>query len=948
MRGQPARGSRGVRRQAAALAGALAGALAFAAAPAFAGPLSMETGMGELVSVPDLGHQELPVLAAGDDGYLVVWRSQPSGIGTEDPPDYEEVRGARVTPNGKLLDADRQGIFFGFVERNTPNPLGFDVAFGGAGYLVVWETQAKIRASLVSASSVPPASVASPSVLLEDTTADMVSPAVVFDSATMTFLVAWIERDTLTRLRGARVSAMGGEPSPAAPFTIAELPPIAPSDAPKPALACDGAGCMVVYKTTDSEEIYGARIAPDDTVTAPFLISTVAGIPDGGSHRALDLAFDGTHYIVVWSLSAQGAQGESIRGARVTSEGVVLDASGVALVNDGGFEPQIGARSGQPPILTWYSGGDQFGTDVVVFASRLDTTGSPALLDPGGVSVGLWPSSFPSGPAPVAIVGPSGKGLVVREGVRGASISSSFDIFASVLTVSDGALTSTPVDEPLSWSWNRQTSPVATWFGEGAGYLFVWNDTLDTSETSIKGPSSLATAVLGESLEAISSEVLFPNGMYYPFAYFAVTGMSNVLIGCLYNNIVADAYAAGAVLIDKYGVQSSMALSTFTALDPAFGSTNIALSGVFDGSAYVIFWVGPAKLLASRVSVAGEVLESDVVVVDDEEGKLNFHERPVASAYGGGGDILVVWQDSSGIFYRRVNTALEEIEVLPALPTKIDDFSNLPTHPAVAYGGDDSYLIVWLVRDDPDGPSTLFGTRVSKDGKRLDENFTIKSGDGGWSPPAVVFDGTSYLVTWEDAGSLFGAWVSPSGVVFDPAGFPVAEPPGLLGPPALASKGDGQTVVAFSRSHFTEPGPDGKTFDVDRARAGIIQNPCAVFACLAPSECRLPGVCNPAGEVADPMLRCSSPGMKADGTPCEGGLCIAGECVAGPPGLVSSAASGGAGGAGVGGSGGAPEGEGGGCACEVVGAARSRGGVMAVAALAVLVARRLGGRRRRR
>src|SRR6185295_4734204 len=75
------------------------------------------------------------------------------------------------------------------------------------------------------------------------------------------------------------------------------------------------------------------------------------------------------------------------------------------------------------------------------------------------------------------------------------------------------------------------------------------------------------------------------------------------------------------------------------------------------------------------------------------------------------------------------------------------------------------------------------GARVLPDGTVLDNGGIIISGYDGYSYPASAFDGTNFVVTWEDEhldGSTFRIYakrVTPGGSVLDQERIPVTPPP---------------------------------------------------------------------------------------------------------------------------------------------------------------------------
>jgi hypothetical protein len=113
-----------------------------------------------------------------------------------------------------------------------------------------------------------------------------------------------------------------------------------------------------------------------------------------------------------------------------------------------------------------------------------------------------------------------------------------------------------------------------------------------------------------------------------------------------------------------------------------------------------------------------------------------------------------------------------------------------------------NYLVVWTHRtatgDD------VYGTRVSASGEILDPaGFVISAGTTNETAPAVAFDGTNYLVVWQDhrlgSGNIFAARVAPSGTVLDPNGFPLDTDADQQRTPAVAFDGTNYLVAWSDR-----------------------------------------------------------------------------------------------------------------------------------------------------
>src|SRR5262245_14327975 len=91
-------------------------------------------------------------------------------------------------------------------------------------------------------------------------------------------------------------------------------------------------------------------------------------------------------------------------------------------------------------------------------------------------------------------------------------------------------------------------------------------------------------------------------------------------------------------------------------------------------------------------------------------------------------------------------------------------------------------LVVWqdLRVDSSTATYHIFGARVDASGKSLDTSgIAIALDVGAQSNPAVAFDGTNWLVVWQDTranatgSDIYAARVNAAGVVLDPGGFPV-------------------------------------------------------------------------------------------------------------------------------------------------------------------------------
>ena len=216
----------------------------------------------------------------------------------------------------------------------------------------------------------------------------------------------------------------------------------------------------------------------------------------------------------------------------------------------------------------------------------------------------------------------------------------------------------------------------------------------------------------------------------------------------------------------------------------------------FDGTNYLVVWTdsrsGSYDIYGARVSVGGVVLDPGGIAISTA---ASYQGRP-AVAFDGT-NYFVVWEDyRSGsnwdIYGARVSVA--GVVLNPggiAISTATGD-QELPT---VGFDGT-NYLVVWT--DYRSGSNwDIYGARVSVNGSVLDgSGIAISTATNHQWNPAVGFDGTNYLVVWDDARSgsydIYGARVSRSGTVLDLDGFT-----GLTFASAVATSSNGCVTLSW-------------------------------------------------------------------------------------------------------------------------------------------------------
>lgn len=177
--------------------------------------------------------------------------------------------------------------------------------------------------------------------------------------------------------------------------------------------------------------------------------------------------------------------------------------------------------------------------------------------------------------------------------------------------------------------------------------------------------------------------------------------------------------------------------------------------------------------------------------------------RPAIAA--GSDGFLVVWQAgrrrSGDLVGVRLDAAGSAIDTVPFVISAASDDQE---RPRVAFG-DGVFLVVW--QDLRSGRQyDLYGARVLPDGTVLDpDGIAIAQGGRNEANPAVTFDGTHFVVVWEDFNSgryeIAGQRLGSDGALVDAAPVVVAQadnPYHQRVTPALAARPDGTAAVLWT------------------------------------------------------------------------------------------------------------------------------------------------------
>lgn len=242
---------------------------------------------------------------------------------------------------------------------------------------------------------------------------------------------------------------------------------------------------------------------------------------------------------------------------------------------------------------------------------------------------------------------------------------------------------------------------------------------------------------------------------------------------------------------------------------PSFIGKNYGITpfrAAFDGTRYMVVFndwlyddLGKSHwvIQAVRVGTDGTALDPTPLHVVE----LDEHDVAYPTLVHEGNGFRVAWDSGAGLFSRTVTT-----DGVPApATTQLNRPFNSQSAPAVAFDGH-QFLAVW--EDTRTGVKNIFAARMLPDGTSLDgAGFPLSASPAAQRAPAVTFDGSHFMVAWEDDRSgntdIQAARVTPQGTVVDTGGFRVAGSTRKELTPVLASNGQGGVLATWVEEDST-------------------------------------------------------------------------------------------------------------------------------------------------
>ncbi len=455
----------------------------------------------------------------------------------------------------------------------------------------------------------------------------------------------------------------------------------------------------------------------------------------------------------------------------------VLDTNGipVSIASYNQSNPAV-AFNGSNYFIVWQDNRYNI-SNWEIFGARVSTSG--IVLDPDGILI-----SYATGYQWYPAIAFDGTNCLVVWGDRRSGTRE--DIYGARVTPAAAVLD--PNGRVISNAARDQLYPAIA-FGD-TNYLVVWDDYRSNVDFDIYGARvDVSGSVIDFNGFIVSSAI---NYQLLPASAF---GVNNYLVvwedtrGQTYFDIRGARVSPSGIILNS----SSIPISTATndQMSPAVG---------FDGTNYLVVWADMRTnvwdIYGTRVDQSGDVLNPAGIVISNA---ANYQEEP-AIAFDGT-NYLVVWEDyrntstAPDIYCTRVNRSGT---ILNPNGIAISTASQYQMIPKVAFSGT-NYLVVWL--DNRNGGWDIYGARITPTGTILDPNgIPICTHISTQMSPAVGFDGTNYVVVWQDTrnGSfdIYGALINVSGSIVQ--NFVVSTRNGHQIDPAVVIGPSGQVFTLYS------------------------------------------------------------------------------------------------------------------------------------------------------
>lgn len=491
-------------------------------------------------------------------------------------------------------------------------------------------------------------------------------------------------------------------------------------------------------------------------------------------HQRPNVAFNGKHFLVAWTVSTHYSQipkPGDLAGtyvARISTNGVLIDPAGIR-ISESQFE---GLTSNQDTFLIYGWKEPRPLAEAILLSSTESLKIEKTI-----------PLPFPPGTRDFHISGQGDDYLVV-----GQSYSDGFlSLFHSGTIHADGSASSGTGNIDIPAVQHSEFRMAST----ERDSLLVWTESTGSPEFG-HNLSGVRIDKHGRRLDAEVLRICHATASQYIFSL--ATGGNDYYVAWIDSRPIA-----GNVTGRIYGTQvrEGTVADTEGRLIGPFSARGLplitaSLSGVWirqfdsEGRVFKISWDGTESIqLLSEPSWVENLTSAGTVHGDLLIWKDHRHRFPFASALYGA--------------FVAPGAALPTTNEFPvSLPQSGWDRSSLATDGT-------GFLTVWAdVRNFATTGTDIYAARISSGGQVLDpDGVPVSQAPGHQRSPVVTFNGSNYVVAWQDGRNLgltgsdiYAARISANGINLDPEGVAVSVEEGDQGGVAAATEG-GQTILIW-------------------------------------------------------------------------------------------------------------------------------------------------------
>lgn len=725
---------------------------------------------GDTAIAPATNSQQDLSIAAGGNQFLAAWSDyRGRSAGNQTIQSDGDIFGIRLDSAGNPIDPMPFLIAGGMGLQNRPK-----IAWNGENWLVLYQSQDPsggyydtfIRAVRVS----------SQGQTLDET--PLAFPPDLFSPSTIGLTVSgqggqWLVARCVyhndgygTFLAGQRIAGDG---------TLVDLAPVMLNDwvyGQLTVIVSNGEYSVVGPEWNDSSVLKARRISTNLQPLAPSFT-----LPPG----VQNIAGNGSEYYVTWISGFV-----NLVGSRMTATGTLLNPAGTLLV------PNVaGSMSLQHDGTNWW-----FARSVSNLAWTMRINAAGTVLDPGGVQLPITVTGSVNSLYDTQIAPRPGGGVLFGWTDYRAALgndSNSFAIPVSPLNVAG-------TEHCLTTSTrNQRNTAITSGPGNTLAVAFI-SEAANDDRVLVHLLDDAMTPLTPDPIEVVQAPSIGSCGIAWNGSLFMITwdGGSG---GANTNKVMARRMNPDGTFVDAPTPIMNGMVPAIEALGEDF---LIACSRFATYPQFIDLWInridGPTGAPldgASGIILSGGYVNGlPRVRTDGTQWLVAAHSMWTHDSSQG--DAILARVPPVGI---------------PALAFNPTPISGASGDLDIAFSGS-KYLLVWRMNSLANANNYIAGRIMNADGTYPPGYFIIAEATGRQLRPTVTWDGTTFIVAWDDQRNqaaffdartdIYGARVTETGSVLDPAGFPVVA--GLQSAAAaILSRPNGVTSVAATRFLTTPP-----------------------------------------------------------------------------------------------------------------------------------------------